>query len=1342
MALTWSDEYENEEELKKLSGLDIRSLYLKAPSNQKAKIAKVAAEKLVTLDDSETIYDTLGRLKVVDDYNDNTENEQVDVDYDRLYKSFSEKVINYKSEEGLTALAECFDIKTLTTLLKVSASKLGDELRNSDNYKSIDAIDTAITQKIENGLKSSKEFSPDVIERFYMAEQAGALNNVAEDARNKFLSSIMQQTGWTEVSKEDIETADKKLNDNILSVDVYIEKDGKKVLNPLFDGCSELANSIAYEFPDGTDEATTKNLTNAYNQQLMANALQRATQDVLRNPDLLPKGVSREEIEAKFKNIIADNFSRSVIVAGLASSPNTTGGISINSKTGRAEYDNSDDLADDINEVMNGTKRISPLAVNLDTRQLGLETTHTERMLDIKQVDRSKISFFYKVKNVVKAAYNNVVKQGGWKKIAVNMAMFGGSAIAMASGASAVIAAGAAVYAGWTAANAWVAPVWDKLSAEMREKNITGFRNKLAYRLNNWKRAKEQKYAEPGFMGRATWRTVEGAVVGGITASLGLGGVGAWAKTLVRQGVMVVGKSASLAKSLFKRKTAAEKLAETYSVANYRALQAAEGYLKQDKIALGAVIGGALIGDAVKLHAEGSLNASVINEKISEISAKIKENLGENNEVGAEGNVSVESQDTATNGEEATATNGEEATATNGEEATADQAGGDINIGEQSEGYASVTIGDETVKIKLVDADRLEKLETNTANKFKYNGELQRLIDNQKEVLKHYKDAGNISNTANINDGTVENFYDAINNGKVTTIPQGMSAIEYVDRMVRLIQFSAHKKACGIMLKDMLCDKFIPSDGDKLLVAKALNDIEYVKADMQYVKLDLDGNVIYDNNGNPCIGTTSRWGQYVGNQKYETITRSDGTTIQLPRRYDTVITSIGVNNDCEPKVGTSYNVNEPGCGCDSDPEPKIDPDPVIKPEPRIDDEPPCDCTPPEEFANAEDIANTAENDAVAPKEEVSVNMQDPYAKGTAIKSGKGTYYDVELDSVNGKVKGFNGGADQVWDKDGATVAEEGYEDVVSQGRKGLQIEVHNATDVTQIVDKLPDVPTDVVIGDDGSITYVYEFKNGKNISVVIDAPKDGETDRVGHFLIGRDEIVIDKASSQALMDKMSENTNIKFTSLDGDEQKAAEGLELTEKIMRKKEQYYAGVAEDMANPVAPSEDAAFAKPIISTEKVVLTSEQKTQIMSENTEITCVDIKDGKAILEVKGVEGVTRIAVAEPTHVNYNLRVMPTTTAGEDGSYSVGITTVDNKQMLVTIANGKAKTTLDGNPVVLDTQSSEVTQNLVNLALRKENVEMKVDLHSDFTEKVVKAVEAKNNTAQHSPVISRAQPTR
>ena len=65
-------------------------------------------------------------------------------------------------------------------------------------------------------------------------------------------------------------------------------------------------------------------------------------------------------------------------------------------------------------------------------------------------------------------------------------------------------------------------------------------------------------------------RTVEGVAIGGISGALGLGGAGSWVKTLARQGTMVAGKTTSLIRSIFKRKSAAEKLAEQYSVDNYK----------------------------------------------------------------------------------------------------------------------------------------------------------------------------------------------------------------------------------------------------------------------------------------------------------------------------------------------------------------------------------------------------------------------------------------------------------------------------------------------------------------------------------------------------------------------------------------------------------------------------------------------------------------------------------------------------------------------------------------------------------------------------------------------------
>ena len=1297
MKLMWTERYDDEEMLRSLSGLDIRDLYRSAPSDKKAKIAKIASEKLINLDDNESFYDALGRLNVVVDHN-NSENEKVEVDYDNMYQSFVQKFENYKAESNLAPLAEYMDTKTLTSILKISASKLNDELRNSDHYKNIEKMDAIMSKKIETGLAQTNEISPVVEERFYMAERAGALDNVSSDAKEQFLQKIANQTGWKEATKDSIEAADQKLNSNISSIDVYTEKDGQAVLNPLFAECVELANAIQYDIPEDLDKETANKYKMLYNQQLMANALQRATQDVLRDPNLLGNTNNKEAIEAKFRGLIADNFSRSVIVAGLATSPNTTDGITIDKDTGRVSYDNSDVLAGEIEGITKGTRKISPLAVNLDTHQLGIETSRTEAVLNLKKVDKTKVPFFNKVKLLCQNIKERVIKQGGWKKIAVNGLMFGGAAMAMASGATAVIAAGAAVYAGWTSANAWVGPVWDKLSAEMRERKITGFKNKLAYRLKNWKRAKEEKYAEPGFKSRAAWRTVEGVTIGGVTAALGLGGATGWAKTLIRQGTMAVGKAASLTRSWFKKKSAAEKMAEQYSVANYQALQTAEGYFKQDKVALYAVLGGALLGDAIKLHAEGSIDTSSINERLSELSSKVKESIL------PDANAASEVEITQTPEAEVITTPEGEVVAT---------PEGEVVATPEGETSKNIDINDLDNDHKKMFLNSHKKWENTNINK--YIGQFEK---------EGYHVSGDFKGAEK---GIVQEFYKAIQNGQVESCPEGMSPVEYVDKLTRLMQIAPgeQKKGIELMLRDLLCDEYVPSAADKQTIAEALNTIRYEKGTSQCI--------IYDEFGNPCVKSMPNFGNYFGQRKVADIQLETGETVTLPVRTANVTVALGAEVDCESGVGkisSVYVTNKVDCGCDDTPEP-----PVVepKPEPKL-------VPVPEQSANGENLEVVAEKDILAPKEEVSVDMKDPYAKGTAIKSGKDTYYDVDVETVNGQAKRFEGGAVYIWDKDGNVVTEGGYENIRV---KGIEVELHAPSDVTQVVSKLPDAPTDVVKGEDGAITYVYQFGKGKDIKVVLDAPKEGETERVGHFYIGKDEIIIDKKSADALMGKMSEKTNMHFTSTDGAEQSVMDRVDMNKKIQERVEGYYTKRAEGMENPVAPAENADFLTQKTSSQAVELTDTQKTQIMSNETKVTCIGIKDGRALLEVHGVEGVNRIAVAAPTHVDYDLaKHQPVANVGENGQYSIAITTADDKQMLVNIAGGKATTTLDGKPVVLDSESCVTTQNMVKMALRQKNVNMNIDLHTDFTEKVVKAVEKatvnSGPTKTIAPVVTQA----
>ena len=1298
MNLVWEAKYEKEENLMHLNGIELRELYSSSstPANMKHLIAKIAASKLVVLEDATvnpSIHHAYASLRVVSDYNSQVQKDEdkIQVDYKQVHnyaQDVSSKIASLHKESNELPLAQTFALKSALNMMLISAQNLNKKYKEDEDYKNLEVINKELNEGIIDDMKDpAKNASEEAIKQYIMADASGLLNDVKidENVKQQFLNFIANQTGWKEATKESIEAADNKLNSNISSVDVYTEKDGQVVLNPLFAGCVELANSLQYDLPEGTDKETANKYKMLYNEQLMANALQRATQDVLRDPNLLGNTNNKEAIEAKFRGLIADNFSRSVIVAGLATSPNTTDGITIDKDTGRVSYDNSDVLAGEIEEITKGTRKISPLAVNLDTHQLGIETSRTEAVLNLKKVDKTKVPFFNKVKTIAQNVYNRILKEGGWKKIAVNGLMFGGAAIAMASPTTAVIATGAAVYAGWTAATAWAAPVWDKLSAEMRERNITGFKNKLAYRLKNWKRAKQEKYAEPDFKKRAAWRTVEGVTIGGVTAALGLGGATGWAKTLIRQGTMVAGKATSLTKSWLKKKSAAEKMAEQYSVANYQTLQTAEGYLKQDKVALTAVVGGALLGDAVKLHAEGAIDTSSINEQLSELSSKIKEAVISDTDVTVE-NVTPEAEVVATPESEVVTTPEVEVVTTS-----------------EVETSKNIDINDLDNDHKKMFLNSHKKWENTDINK--YIGRFEK---------EGYHVSGDFKGAEK---GIVQEFYKAIQNGQVESCPEGMSPVEYVDKLTRLMQLAPgeQKKGIELMLRDLLCDEYVPSAADKQTIAEALNTIRYEKGTSQCI--------IYDEFGNPCVKSMPNFGNYFGQRKVAEVQLETGEVVKLPVRNANVTVALGAEVDCGAgigKISSVYVVNQVDCGCDETPEPPVV-EPELEPDPKPIIEEKIIPTIKEETAEGRNLFISGEKDVVEPKEEVSVDMKDPYARGTAIKSGKKSYYDVDVETVNGEAKRFSNGVLHVWDKDGNVVTENGYEDIRV---KRIEVELHAPSDVTQVVNKLPDVPTNVVKGEDGSITYLYEFDNGKNVSVVIDAPKDGETERVGHFYVGNDEVVIDKKSADALMGKMSEKTNMHFTSTDGAEQSVMERVELSKRLQEKAENYYTKRAEAMENPVAPEENADFLTRKTSSQPVELTSDQKAKIMSNNTEVNCIGIKDGRAILEVQGVKGVNRIAVAAPTHVDYNLSEhQPVATVGENGQYSVAITTADDKQMVVDIANGKATTLLDGKPVVLDSSSSETTQNMVKMALRQKNVNMNIDLHTDFTEKVVKAVE-------------------
>lgn len=1372
MSLIWEDKYKDRKELEILNGIDLRSLYHSSgtPQNMKKLIAEVAASKLIRLEDevpTQTVHDIFAEVKVVNEHNAACKDEKVTLEaktYENIlrYGLGVQKDINdaYKDNKEIPLSAGII-LKSALQMINISLQNLGDEYSKKIDPAELEEHNKVINDGIVEGMKvPEKHSSDDAIRQYTLAKDAGALDDVdiPADVEKQFLAYIAKVTGWQNTDKDSIKANDKTLYNYFgNSVDVYIKdkNSDQYKLNPLFDGCQELAQSISYDFSPNTAKEVANKYTTSLNQQLMANALQRATQDVLKNKKWFNNIKTKDEAEAKFKRLIAQHFERSIFIAGLASSDEVAKVLKIDAESGRVEFDEKNELVrKTIESIQNKQLKIHPKAVALDSHQLRIETSCSEKVLkNLKKVDVNELPFYQKVSskaiNVAKAFWNKLAKQGGWKKFVANFGVYGGAIALMSNPATAAIVTGAVVYAGWTAVNAWVAPVYDKVISDMYEvkglrKEKVTFKDRWDYIKKNWAHVKEEKHKEPGFKKRAAWRTVEGSVIGLACGGLSFGGAPVL-KTFVRQGLTALGKTASLVTSLFKRKSATKKLNQVYSVKNYNALHTAEEYVKQDATALAAVTTMSAGIDTFQILS-GKIDLSDINQEISEITSKLK------------GNVEVVDAETVIEQQENQGQQEQQGQQENQEQQEVVVANND-HLETQGE-TAVVSHNGETVEIKLVKTEELTLLDENSKLKFNSDDAKEIIAGNRQELEKlaaanntdagDYVAKGTITDQSRIGNGTVEEFYEAIKNGDVTTIPQGMSAQEYVNRLSRLMELApgVHKKAIDVMIKDLLCDEFQPTDADKLLVAKAMNDIIYEKGEFPCLLKDKDGNL--------CYGTTYKWGQYVGPQKTDIYQHEDGTTERLPIRTTNRTIGHGFDPNCggDPKIANLYEKGpQPDCGCDdveveSNPAPK--PEPAPKPAPKPEPKPePEDLT-----AGGNDIEAEGSKNVATPKKQISVNMRDPYAVSSSVQSGE--ELPISTKFIGGKAmayrtKGFETiGVLRVWNKEGVVFLgnETGDENNLIQtedidtGINGRDYTFHMANKLEDVIAKLPDAPTKVIEAEDGSITYTYEFGKGDNFRVVIDAPKESEEVRIGHFYIGKKEVIIDEKAADALMTKMSNNPSMQFTSVDGDEQSGdvIERIEINKAITRKMQDYKEDLINKMENPVSPSENAEHIVPKITTENVEIAATQRAEIMKETTELQFVKFEDEKAVLSVKGANGFNNIRVPKPVHVDYDLaKHQPVATVGENNNYTVEITTANEQKVLVTIADGKASTTLNGKPVVLDTDSSSRTENLVELALKKQNVNMNLTLHNEYTKKIISAIERGSNNQQIT-ALHRATP--
>ena len=1230
MAADWDNDWDDEEYLKRQSATTLYRAYNSALANGKdaARIkAIIVAKSQETLesaakDDQLEVnpYDLLAFVKVAE-AND-LQVQRPDGSAWDVKDTIAQK-INIQ-ENALSGKDD------LISRLKRKALLESARIVYKDDKDAVETLNGAIetsAKEISDQLTSAQDITDEEFNHFDEAEKVGALDDISQDAKDAFVARLAELAGW-KLSKDQIIANDKKLNewvysdrnngqdgsaDFLYSLDIY-DREGN--LNPLYDMCQELASKLQFSLPEGlsADDPQALALREASVNQLLAASAQRATNKFLTNRDLLNQYRDQKSLLNGFKSEIYRNFERSVVTAGLLGSTETEILLkNIKYKDGKWSYDGGDDnMAKAIQAALDGKVTIHPLDLDIDKRQLDLETKKVERLLKIRKIRKDEVPFYTKAITTGKNVWNSLIKQGGWKKAVANAGIFGLSAVATASSATAVIAAGAAVYAGWTAVNAWVIPVYDKISAEMRQKGITGLKNRIAYLRSRWKDVKKATYAEKDFKKRAALRTAEGLVAGGIMATFGLGGnAGGWGKTLGRQFTSLFGKGATFFTSLAAKNPLAKKSKEgSVSRTQEQQLQAAEKRVKQDGITVLAVATGAVAGDAVKVFHEiriggnlmdgydlgGNSNGHAPTDSLSHaptdsLGRAPVDSLGHapvdslgRAPVDSLGRAPVDSLGRApvdSLGHAPVDSLGRAPVDSLGRapvdslgRAPADSLSTPADSLDHTPTTGDMPLDGTTPVVDATseytfDASKLSQDEArmylNSANKWDNNALANRIAELEKEghsisdnvrqsLEENYKDHA-------FGKSLVENFYATIESGKVETLPEGMSAVEYVDKLTRLSQLApyAQRQAIEIMTKDLLCEDFTPTAEQIDLVKGALNTIVYDKNS----SMDC---VIPDVNGNLCIKNVSMFGQYVGPQQTVEVQMPDGTMQELPLRNANITTGLSATVDCQEGSATIISTYEKhtlaDCGCvRKEAEPIIE-EPVVRAEPL-----------PE--GKAAPTITLEANDAGLARETVGINFKSPFegAKATA------TYADDDYAVTNQTsdnalyLRVDNKGYAHFWEPDGTQLAD---------------INVFTQTDgvetlrpVALHIEGFEKLGTPEISQDGDTISFSYgEGRNAPRVEL-------NQATGDASFFVGKREYILDQESAQGLAEKMSndwsqsgvdqrteltstpeaENSNDHLTKVGGEEFEQ-DAARLSDKVEDKISKYMNN------NPQAPVEDAA------------------------------------------------------------------------------------------------------------------------------------------------------------------------
>jgi hypothetical protein len=227
--------------------------------------------------------------------------------------------------------------------------------------------------------------------------------------------------------------------------------------------------------------------------------------------------------------------------------------------------------------------------------------------------------------------------------------------------------------------------------------------------------------------------------------------------------------------------------------------------------------------------------------------------------------------------------------------------------------------------------------------------------------------------------------------------------------------------------------------------------------------------------------------------------------------------------------------------------------------------------------------------------------------------------------------------------------------------------------------------------------------------------------------LGDKEIIISQEAQSVVESHLSKVQNgPKIVSVG--EQPEANAITVKDKIMAQKDAWFTSRAESMQDPVAPETPPNFSLGGYIDQNVDLSSEQIEAIVSGKGGLFFLSEQDGVATFRVVKVDGVDKISVQSPIHLEMAAsEAQPTVSVDEaNGVYKIGMQTANEKPLTVVIdpnnPNG-AHVFYESKKVTLDTYTAEQVENVAETALKDKGVNTNIKLNNPLTQKFVHQVE-------------------